>query len=188
MSRQGADLAAEQALVVVDDDNLFCQRLEMGLKPYGITAFKAASREAAFNVVHERQPDLAVLELRLGRDRLAQHSGLELVTEFRQLRPQMRVLIVTSYGSIVTAVIAIKAGAVDYLSKPASVDQVARALLTPHCPAAIPDKPISANRLRWEHILRIFHQCDQNVSETARRLGMHRRTLQRMLNKRPPNE
>lgn len=185
-----ADVAAttDQKLVVVDDDTLFSQRLVMGLERYGLRVFRATNRTNAFGLIHEHRPNFAVLELRLLHDRLAHHSGLDLITEFRQLRPGIRILIVTSYSSIVTAVSAIKAGAINYLPKPVKVDEVARALLLPYQPPALRDRPISANRLRWEHMLRIFHQCDQNVSETARRLNMHRRTLQRMLNKRPPNE
>lgn len=188
LPKAGPLATTEHNLIVVDDDVLFSQRLTVGLERYGLQVFRASNRERAFGVVHERRPNYAVLELRLLHDRLAHHSGLELIKEFRQLRPGIRILIVTSYGSIVTAVGAIKAGAVNYLSKPVGVDEVAHALLQPYQSPKMPNKPISANRLRWEHILRIFHQCDQNVSETARRLKMHRRTLQRMLNKRPPNE
>lgn len=178
----------DQKLVVVDDDALFSQQLVTGLARYGLCVLRATNRTSAISLVHEHRPDFAVLELRLLHDRLAHHSGLELIFEFRRLRPEMKILMVTCYSSIVTTVLAIKAGAINYLSKPVDVDEVVRALLLPVQPSALREKPMSADRLRWEHMLRIFHQCDQNVSETARRLKMHRRTLQRMLNKRPPNE
>lgn len=183
-----AKAAIEHKLVMVDDDTLFSQRLVTGLERYGIRVFRATNRTKAFCLIHEHQPKFAVLELRLLHDQLAHHSGLELITEFRQLRPGMRILVATHHSSIVTAISAIKAGAVNYLPKPVKVDEVAEALLLPYQPPAPRDRPISADRLRWEHMLRVFHQCDQNVSDTARRLKMHRRTLQRMLNKRPPNE
>lgn len=183
-----AEATTERKLVIVDDDTLFSQRLTSGLERYGIRVFRATNRTKAFCLIHEHQPNFAVLELRLLHDQLAHHSGLELISEFRQLRPSIKILVATHHSSIVTAISAIKAGAVNYLPKPVGVDDVAQALLLPYQPPAVPDKPISADRLRWEHMLRVFHQCDQNVSETARRLKMHRRTLQRMLNKRPPNE
>jgi two-component system response regulator RegA len=186
--RPEAPRATEGKVIVLDDDAPFSQRLAVGLEGYGLGVFRTSDRTEAYGIMHDHRPQFAVMELRLLRDRLAHHSGLELINEFRQLRPGIRILIATYYSSIVTAVTAIKAGAVNYLPKPIGVEEVARALLEPYEPPAIRDQPISANRLRWEHILRVFHQCDQNVSETARRLSMHRRTLQRMLNKRPPNE
>lgn len=183
-----AAASLEQNVLVVDDDTLFSQRLTTGLQRYGLRVFRATDRAKAFGLLHTQRPDFAVLELRLLRDRLALHSGLELIAEFRQLRPGIRIVIATCYSSIATAVIAMKAGAVNYLAKPVGVDDIATALLQPYRPPRVRDRPFSANRLRWEHVLRVFHQCDQNVSETARRLNMHRRTLQRMLNKRPPKE
>jgi two-component system, response regulator RegA len=121
--------------------------------------------------------------------RLAEGSGLDLVHTLRELRPETRIVIVTGYGNIATAVAAIKAGAVDYLAKPVDADDVANALLkSGHGLPPPRENPMSADRVRWEHIQRVFEQCNRNVSETARRLNMHRRTLQRILNKRAPRE
>lgn len=130
------------------------------------------------------RPAFAVLDLRLGNQ-----SGLELVDTLHKFRPDVKVVMVTGYGNIASAVIAIKAGAVDYLAKPLDADDIINALCQSHRePPPIREKPMSASRVRWEHILRVFEQCDRNVSETARRLNMHRRTLQRILNKRAPRE
>ena len=128
------------------------------------------------------KPEFAVLDMRL-----TEGSGLDLVRILRELRPEVRIVIVTGYGNIATAVAAIKAGAVDYLAKPVDADDVVSALLKSGQGLPPPrDNPMSADRVRWEHIQRVFEQCNRNVSETARRLNMHRRTLQRILNKRAP--
>ena len=136
------------------------------------------------NLAHSIKPDYAVIDLRL-----EDGSGIELVKRLRELYPKVRVVILTGYGNIATAVAAVKAGAVDYLAKPADADDVINALLStgPTLPPP-PHNPMSADRVRWEHIQRVFEQCSRNVSETARRLNMHRRTLQRILNKRAPRE
>jgi len=175
-------------VLIVDDDQLFTRQLVTGLERHGFSTFPSDNRVRALETVHSHRPDFAVLELRLRHDPLAHHGGLELVAELRKMRPQMRIVVATSYSSIVTAVAAIKAGAAEYLPKPASLDSVATALNKSGQMPCLRDKPMSADRLRWEYILRTFFQCDQNVSATARTLGMHRRTLQRMLNKRPPPE
>ena len=121
--------------------------------------------------------------------RLEDGSGIELVKRLRELHPKCRIVILTGYGNIATAVAAVKAGAVDYLAKPADADDVINALLaTGSGLPPPPSNPMSADRVRWEHIQRVFEQCNRNVSETARRLNMHRRTLQRILNKRAPRE
>lgn len=130
------------------------------------------------------EPAFAILDLRLGDG-----SGLDIVPVIRECRPDARIVILTGYGNIATAVAAVKAGAVDYLAKPADADAIEAALLAqgdalPPPPA----NPMSADRVRWEHIQRVYEQCDRNVSETARQLNMHRRTLQRILNKRAPRE
>lgn len=175
-------------VLIVDDDQLFTRQLVTGLERRGFAAFPTNNQLGALDTVHAHRPDSAVLELRLRHDPLAHHSGLKLVAELRKLRPRMHIVVVTSYSSIVTAVAAIKAGAAEYLPKPASLDSVLTALNKDRGMPCLRDKPMSADRLRWEYILRVFFQCDQNVSATARTLGMHRRTLQRMLNKRPPPE
>ncbi len=184
----GSETAHERNVIVLDDDTPFAQHLSARLERRGYGVFKTASRRNAYGLLHDVRPDYAVMELRLLHDGAADHDGIQLIREFRRVRPNVRILIATYYSSIASAVAAIKAGAVDYLSKPVNADDAVRALLEPYSEPEIRKQPISANRLRWEHILRVFHQCDQNVSETARRLNMHRRTLQRMLNKRPPSE
>jgi two-component system response regulator RegA len=129
-------------------------------------------------------PRFAVVDLRLGDG-----NGLDLVTEMRKVAPSARMVILTGYGNIATAVAAMKTGAIDYLPKPCEADAVDAALrggdrgLPPP-----PDHPMPADRVRWEHIQRVFEQCERNVSETARRLNMHRRTLQRILAKHAPRE
>src|SRR5438477_2582904 len=132
--------------------------------------------------VRAHGPAYAVLDMRL-----ADGSGLKVVGAVRGARPDAKIIMLTGYGNIATAVQAVKAGAVDYLSKPADADDVARALLArADASPAPPDNPMSADRVRWEHIQRIYELCNHNVSETARRLNMHRRTLQRILAKRAP--
>jgi two-component system response regulator RegA len=118
--------------------------------------------------------------------RLEDGSGLKVVEAVREARPDAKIIMLTGYGNIATAVQAVKAGAVDYLSKPADADDVVRALLAKGDAPAPPENPMSADRVRWEHIQRVYELCNHNVSETARRLNMHRRTLQRILAKRAP--
>ena len=133
-------------------------------------------------VAQESAPAFAVVALRL-----ADGSGLDVVAALRDAKPEARIVMLTGYGNIATAVAAVKAGAVDYLPKPADADAIESALLVDGRPLpSPPDNPMSADRVRWEHIQRVFEQCDRNVSETARRLKMHRRTLQRILNKHAP--
>ena len=132
--------------------------------------------------VKQEKPAFAVVDLRLGDG-----NGLEVVKEIQNSNSKSRVVMLTGYGNIPTAVAAIKQGAIDYLSKPADADDVERALLAdPNKKAAPPENPMSADRVKWEHIHRVFELCNRNVSETARRLKMHRRTLQRILSKRSP--
>jgi two-component system response regulator RegA len=182
-SRQGDD-----NVLVVDDDRLFLRQLAAGLKRHGLTALTASNRQMALEAAYRERPQYAVVELRLLHDPNAFHSGLDLIRKLKKLNPSMRIVIATAYSSIVTAIAAIKDGAADYLLKPTNVDAVAAALIKPGHAPSLRDDPMSADRLRWEYILRVFFQCNQNVSATARALGMHRRTLQRMLNKRPPPE
>jgi two-component system response regulator RegA len=148
----------------------------------GFEVATAGSVAEARDVLARSAPAYAVIDLRLGDG-----SGLEVVNALRAERPEARIVMLTGYGNFATAVAAVKAGAVDYLSKPADADMVEAALLATgtNLPPP-PEQPMSAERVRWEHIQRVFEQCDRNVSETARRLNMHRRTLQRILSKRAP--
>jgi two-component system, response regulator RegA len=173
---------AERRLLIVDDDTPFCQRLARAMEKRGFVVDTADSVAGGIAVAQERPPAFAVVDLRLGDG-----SGLDVVSALRQGRAATRIVMLTGYGNIATAVAAVKAGAIDYLPKPADADAVERALLAGD--AALPPPPadpMSADRVRWEHIQRVFEQCERNVSETARRLKMHRRTLQRMLSKHAP--
>ena len=175
-------------VLIVDDDKLFCRQLSVGLKRYGLEAIPTGNRQMALQAAQSHRPLFAVLELRLNHDPSAMHSGLDAISDLRRQNRSMRIVIATAHSSIVSAVEAIKAGASDYLLKPADVDSVAAALMNSRPMPGLPRRPMGADRLRWEYILRILFQCEQNVSATARILGMHRRTLQRILNKRPPPE
>lgn len=142
----------------------------------------AESAADAIAEIKQDPPHFAVCDLRLGDG-----NGLDVVAELHATKPDARVIMLTGYGNIATAVAAVKAGAIDYLSKPADADDVERALLAMNGELPPPpEKPMSADRVRWEHIQRVYELCDRNVSETARRLNMHRRTLQRILAKRSP--
>ncbi len=176
------DGVADRSCLVLDDDAAFRSRLSRALTQRGFEVADVASVAEARTAAEERPPAFAVLDMRL-----EDGSGLDIVDELHRRRPDCRVVMLTGYGNIATAVAAVKAGAVDYLSKPADADDVAKALLAPpgENPAP-PDNPMSADRVRWEHIQRVYELCDRNVSETARRLNMHRRTLQRILAKRAP--
>ncbi len=172
----------ERTLLIVDDDAPLCQRLARAMERRGFIVETADSVASGIAAVGERAPAFAVVDLRL-----TDGSGLGIVEALRQARPAARIVMLTGYGNIATAVAAVKAGAIDYLPKPADADAVESALLTRD--AALPpppEDPMSADRVRWEHIQRVFEQCDRNVSETARRLKMHRRTLQRILGKHAP--
>ena len=169
-------------LLVVDDDGALRERLLRAFAARGLDARGAGQADEALRVAGELAPTHAVLDLRMpGR------SGLELLSELLERWPELRALVLTGYGSIATAVASVRQGAVDYLSKPADADAVEAALLQrgPTLPPP-PEQPMTADRVRWEHIQRVFEQCDRNVSETARRLRMHRRTLQRILAKYAP--
>ena len=171
-------------LLIVDDDRPFRDRLAKALDRQGfvVTAVEKVSEGIA--MARLQMPKFAVLDLRL-----QDGSGLDVVPVIREADPNSRIVILTGYGNIATAVAAVKAGAVDYLAKPADADQVAAALLAQGADLPPPpENPMSADRVRWEHIQRVYEQCDRNVSETARRLKMHRRTLQRILSKRAPRE
>ena len=175
---------AEKRLLIVDDDRPFRERLAKAMERRGffVTAVESVAEGSA--AARLEPPNYAVLDLRL-----EDGSGLDIVPIIREAYADSRIVILTGYGNIATAVAAVKAGAVDYLAKPADADQVAAALLTQGTDLPPPpENPMSADRVRWEHIQRVYEQCDRNVSETARRLKMHRRTLQRILAKRAPRE
>jgi two-component system, response regulator RegA len=172
----------DPSLLLVDDDAAFRQRLALMLERRGFVVTAAESLADAKAKAHGLKPAFAVVDMRLGDG-----NGLELVEALRDLRADMRILVLTGYGNLATAVAAIKTGAVDYLSKPADPDDVVRALINDgSSKPEPPDDLMSPDRVRWEHIQRIYELCERNVSETARRLKMHRRTLQRILSKRSP--
>lgn len=173
---------ADKSLLVLDDDAPLRNRLGRALDQRGFETTLVATVAEAVAAVRLNPPAFAVLDLRL-----EDGSGLTVVEAIHAARPDARVVMLTGYGNIVTAVAAVKAGALDYLPKPADADDVAKALLAHKDTApAPPENPMSADRVRWEHIQRVYELCGHNVSETARRLTMHRRTLQRILAKRAP--
>ena len=175
-------LAADPSLLLVDDDAAFLSRLERAMTRRGFAVRTAGSVADGLAAVIEQPPAFAVVDLRL-----EDGNGLEVVSALHQKRPEARAVVLTGYGNIATAVTAVKLGAMDYLSKPADADDVINALLaTGEDKPEPPENPMSADRVRWEHIQRVYELCDRNVSETARRLNMHRRTLQRILAKRAP--
>lgn len=175
-------LGEETTLLLVDDDKPFVGRLARAMEGRGFDVTTAESVEEALSAIKAQAPAFAVIDMRLGDG-----NGLDVVEAIRQHRSDTRMVILTGYGNIATAVTAVKLGAIDYLVKPADADDVFAALTsTSGERAAPPENPMSADRVRWEHIQRVYEMCDRNVSETARRLNMHRRTLQRILAKRAP--
>jgi len=179
---QTPQLGPDPSLLLVDDDEPFLKRLARAMEKRGFAVEMAGSVEEGRRLAALRPPAYAVVDLRL-----EDGNGLEVVEKLRELRPDCRIVVLTGYGAIATAVAAVKIGATDYLSKPADADDVTRALLTQGSDLPPPpENPMSADRVRWEHIQRVYEQCERNVSETARRLNMHRRTLQRILAKKSP--
>ncbi len=171
-------------LLIVDDDAPLRRRLALSMERKGFIVETAESVAQGIGMAQTNPPDYAIVDLKL-----ADGSGLNVVATLQQVRPETRVIMLTGYGNIATAVAAVKAGAVDYLPKPADPDQIEAALVPHDGPLPDPpENPMSADRVRWEHIQRVYEQCGRNVSETARRLNMHRRTLQRILNKYAPRE
>ena len=169
-------------LLLVDDDRPFLQRLARAMESRGFEVASAESVRDGLSMVRQSAPDYAVVDMRL-----EDGNGLDVVEALRSRSPQSRVVMLTGYGNIATAVTAVKLGAVDYLAKPADADDILAALMqSDDSKAEPPENPMSADRVRWEHIQRIYELCDRNVSETARRLNTHRRTLQRILAKRAP--
>jgi two-component system, response regulator RegA len=181
----GADMGAtadDKTLLIVDDDRAFLTRLARAMEGRGFTVTLAQSVAEGLAAIAQQPPGFAVIDMRL-----ADGNGLDVISELKAKRPDARAVILTGYGNIVTAVTAVKLGAFDYLAKPADADDIYAALMaTHHDKAELPENPMSADRVRWEHIQRIYELCGRNVSETARRLNMHRRTLQRILAKRAP--
>ena len=173
---------ADKSLLIVDDDTPLRDRLARAMEKKGFKVIQADSVKQGINKAKNVAPAFAVVDLRLGDG-----NGLEVIKEIRRVKSDSRVVMLTGYGNIPTAVAAVKAGAIDYIPKPADADDVESALLAlPESKAIPPENPMSADRVKWEHIHRIFELCNRNVSETARRLKMHRRTLQRILSKRSP--
>tara|TARA_B100001057_G_scaffold431165_1_gene458411 strand:+ start:4899 stop:5426 length:528 start_codon:yes stop_codon:yes gene_type:complete len=171
-------------LLIVDDDLPFRERLSRSMEKKGFDVESSPNFKESINMVTNYTFDFAVVDMRL-----EDGSGLELVKQIQKISPNTKSLLLTGYGNIATAVAAIKSGAIDYLPKPAEVDQIYDALTnSKEILPPPPENPMTADRIRWEHIQRVFIQCNRNVSETARRLRMHRRTLQRILNKHAPRE
>jgi two-component system, response regulator RegA len=177
-----ADIGPDRSLLLVDDDEPFVKRLAKAMERRGFLPDTALSVAEGRAKALANPPAFAVVDLRL-----EDGNGLEVIELLREKRPDCRIVVLTGYGAIATAVAAVKIGAVDYLSKPADANDVTNALLAKgEVMPQPPENPMSADRVRWEHIQRVYEMCDRNVSETARRLSMHRRTLQRILAKRSP--
>ncbi|MBA4131209.1 MAG: two-component system response regulator [Hyphomicrobium sp.] len=176
------ELPEDRSLIIVDDDRAFLQRMVRAMEQRGFLVRSAFTVSEGIDLVRQSPPAFAVIDLRL-----EDGNGLDVIAELTRVRPNARIIVLTGYGNIATAVTAVKLGAVDYLAKPADADDVTDALLAPpNSKAPPPENPMSADRVRWEHIQRVYELCNRNVSETARRLNMHRRTLQRILAKRAP--
>ena len=176
------EIGEDKSLLILDDDEPFLRRLAKAMEKRGFEVETASSVAAGKAIATARTPAYAVCDLRL-----EDGNGLDVVEVLREKRPDCRVVVLTGYGAIATAVAAVKIGATDYLSKPADAKDITNALLAGENELPPPpENPMSADRVRWEHIQRVYELCDRNVSETARRLNMHRRTLQRILAKRSP--
>ena len=175
-------ISSERSLLIVEDDKSFLMRLARAMEGRGFSVTTAESVSEGLMQVERAAPAFAVVDMRLGDG-----NGLDVISALKRRRPEARGIVLTGYGNIATAVNAVKLGAVDYLAKPADADDVINALLSIEGKKPEPpENPMSADRVRWEHIQRIYELCGRNVSETARQLNMHRRTLQRILAKRAP--
>jgi two-component system response regulator RegA len=172
----------DRSLLIVDDDKPFAARLARAMESRGFVVEAAGGVAEGLATIAAHPPAFAVIDLRLGDG-----SGLDVIRALKAARPLARAIILTGYGAIATAVTAVKLGAFDYLAKPVDADEITAALMSDHVdrPQGA-EHPMSADRVRWEHIQRIYESCERNVSETARQLNMHRRTLQRILAKRAP--
>ena len=172
----------DRTLLIVDDDRAFLARLSRAMEARGFEVESAATVDEGLALLRRRPPAFAVVDMRL-----EDGNGIDVIAALNDVRPDSRAIVLTGYGNIATAVTAVKFGAADYLAKPADADDVYHALMaTTTGKAPPPENPMSADRVRWEHIQRVYELCNRNVSETARRLNMHRRTLQRILAKRAP--
>tara|TARA_Y100000817_G_scaffold130930_1_gene102595 strand:+ start:953 stop:1534 length:582 start_codon:yes stop_codon:yes gene_type:complete len=172
----------DKSLLIVDDDDPLRLRLMRAMEKKGFVVKEAKTVENAIKIVKSSPPKFALVDLRL-----EDGNGLDVVEEISKVKNDSRIVMLTGYGNLPTAVAAVKAGAIDYMAKPVDADDVESALLAPKdFKAKPPENPMSADRVKWEHIHRVFELCNRNVSETARRLKMHRRTLQRILSKRSP--
>lgn len=177
------EIGADNSLLLLDDDEPFLRRLSRAMEKRGFAPIEAKTVAEGKQIAASNPPAYAVVDLRL-----EDGNGLDVVEALREKRPDSRIVVLTGYGAIATAVAAVKIGATDYMAKPADANDVTVALLTPEDQKPPPPvNPMSADRVRWEHIQRVYELCDRNVSETARRLNMHRRTLQRILAKRSPH-
>jgi two-component system response regulator RegA len=182
ISMTETNLPQDLTLLLVDDDKPFLTRLARAMETRGFAVRTAETVAEGVEQVKKEPPGYAVVDLRLGDG-----NGLDVIEALHRSRPDARAVVLTGYGNIATAVTAVKLGAIDYLAKPADADAVYSALTgSGGARAALPENPMSADRVRWEHIQRVYELCNRNVSETARRLNMHRRTLQRILAKRAP--
>ena len=188
LSLHGANEASllfdkDPTLLIVDDDRPFLNRLAKAMELRGFKVPAVATVVDGLTAVRQFAPAFAIIDMRLNDG-----NGLDVISDLKLRRPESRAIILTGYGNISSAVIAVKLGAFDYLAKPADADEIFHALMNPNLLASVsaPENPMSAERVRWEHIQRIYELCQRNVSETARRLNMHRRTLQRILSKRAP--
>lgn len=182
MDDMNLQIGTDPSLLLVDDDEIFVTRLARAMEKRGFQCETSLTVADAMRMIERRAPAYAVIDLRL-----EDGNGLDVVEALRDRRADARIIVLTGYGAIATAVAAVKMGATDYLAKPADANDVMSALLSSgeFLPPP-PENPMSADRVRWEHIQRVYEQCERNVSETARRLHMHRRTLQRILAKRGP--
>lgn len=182
LNEQTPQTMQKKSLLIVDDDRPFLTRVARAMEQRGYSVDTAESVEQGIRAISLRPPAYAVIDLRLGDG-----SGLDVIAALKKHSPGSRAVILTGYGNIATAVNAVKLGAYDYLAKPADSEEIDAALQsTATGSATLPENPMSADRVRWEHIQRVYELCSRNVSETARRLSMHRRTLQRILAKRAP--
>ena len=175
-------LPEEKTMLLVDDDLPWLTRLARAMERRGYIVSSADSVAEGLVLAKSVKPAYAVVDMRL-----QDGNGMDVIEAVQEANPDGRVIMLTGYGYITTAVEAVKKGAVDYLAKPADADEIEAALtVSGATKAKPPENPMSADRVRWEHIQRVYELCDRNVSETARRLNMHRRTLQRILAKRAP--
>ena len=172
----------DKSLLILDDDDPLRGRLSRAMEKKGFVVKEAKTVADGLKVAVNSTPSFALVDLRL-----EDGNGLDVVKELFKNKKDCRIVMLTGYGNLPTAVAAVKAGAIDYMAKPVDADDIEAALLAaPESKAKPPENPMSADRVKWEHIHRVFELCNRNVSETARRLKMHRRTLQRILSKRSP--